>query len=147
MRTACTRVDQLFVRISCPIEGKSGTMPIYELKEQQNDPGIYIIIHTLISLIAMVTGLVVVFGMLAGHQLDAWTKWFLITAVATTITGFFFPLIHPGYRSGDYLAAFSRGDHLCPLPEASRRCLAVGLRDWCGYLSLFQSFCPDRAVV
>src|SRR4051812_20605802 len=91
MRTACTRVDQLFVRISCPIEGKSGTMPIYELKEQQNDPGIYIIIHTLISLIAIVTSLVVVFGMLAGHQLDAWTKWFLITAVATTITGFFFP--------------------------------------------------------
>src|SRR4051794_28426090 len=85
MRTACTRVDQLFVRISCPIEGKSGTMPIYELKEQQNDPGIYIIIHTLISLIAMVTGLVVVFGMLAGHQLDAWTKWFFITAVATTL--------------------------------------------------------------
>jgi hypothetical protein len=52
---------------------------------------IYTIIHTLISLIAIVTGLVVVFGMLAGHRLDGWTKWFLITAVATTITGFFFP--------------------------------------------------------
>src|SRR6476620_6127510 len=52
---------------------------------------IYTIIHTLISLIAILTGLVVVFGMLAGHRLDAWTKWFLITAVATTVTGFFFP--------------------------------------------------------
>ena len=52
---------------------------------------IYTIIHTLISLIAIFTGIVVVFGMLAGAQLNGWTKWFLITAVATTLTGFFFP--------------------------------------------------------
>jgi hypothetical protein len=52
---------------------------------------IYTIIHTLISLVAIFTGFVVVFGMLAGHRLDGWTKWFLVTAVATTITGFFFP--------------------------------------------------------
>src|SRR5216117_3320383 len=52
---------------------------------------IYTIIHTLIILVAIVTGIVVVFGMLAGNRLDGWTKWFLITAVATTITGFFFP--------------------------------------------------------
>src|SRR3981081_2583723 len=52
---------------------------------------IYTIIHTLISLAAIFTGLVVVFGMLTGNRLDGWTKWFLITAVATTVTGFFFP--------------------------------------------------------
>ena len=52
---------------------------------------IYTIIHTLISLIAILTGLVVVFGMLVGNRVDSWTKWFLITAVATTVTGFFFP--------------------------------------------------------
>src|SRR5438046_4158999 len=52
---------------------------------------IYTIIHTLISLIAIFTGIVVVLGMLAGAQLNGWTKWFLITAVATTVTGFFFP--------------------------------------------------------
>ena len=52
---------------------------------------IYTIIHTLISLIAIVTGFVVLFGLLAGKRLDGWTKWFLITAVATTVTGFFFP--------------------------------------------------------
>ena len=52
---------------------------------------IYTIIHTLISLIAIFTGLVVVFGMLAGNRVDGWTKWFLITAVLTTVTGFFFP--------------------------------------------------------
>ena len=52
---------------------------------------IYTIIHTLISLVAIFTGIIVLFGMLGGHRLDGWTKWFLITAVATTITGFFFP--------------------------------------------------------
>jgi hypothetical protein len=52
---------------------------------------IYTIIHTLISLVAIFTGLVVVSGMLGGDRLDGWTKWFLVTAVATTVTGFFFP--------------------------------------------------------
>jgi hypothetical protein len=52
---------------------------------------IYTIVHTLISLVAIFTGVVAVFGMLASSRLDGWTKWFLITAVATTVTGFFFP--------------------------------------------------------
>ena len=52
---------------------------------------IYTIIHTLISLVAIFTGIVVVLGMLAGCRLDDWTKWFMITALATSVTGFFFP--------------------------------------------------------
>lgn len=52
---------------------------------------IYTLLHVLISLIAIFTGIVVLFGMLSGKLLDGWTKWFLITAVATTVTGFFFP--------------------------------------------------------
>src|SRR2546422_2985518 len=52
---------------------------------------IYTIIHTLISLVGIFTGLIVLFGMLASKRLDGWTKWFLITTVATSVTGFFFP--------------------------------------------------------
>ena len=52
---------------------------------------IYTIVHTLISLVAIFTGIVVLFGMIAGKRLDGWTKWFLITTVATSVTGFFFP--------------------------------------------------------
>jgi len=52
---------------------------------------IYTIIHTLISLVGIFTGLVVLFGLLAGKRLDGWTKWFLITTVLTSVTGFFFP--------------------------------------------------------
>jgi hypothetical protein len=56
----------------------------------------------LISLVAIFTGFVVVFGMLAGKRLDGWTKWFLITAVATTVTGFFFPFhgLTPAFKLG-----------------------------------------------
>ena len=52
---------------------------------------IYTIIHTLISLVAILTGIVALFGMLSGRRLDGWTKWFLTTTVLTSVTGFFFP--------------------------------------------------------
>jgi len=52
---------------------------------------IYTIIHVLISLVGIFTGLIVLFGMLAGKRLDGWTKRFLITTVATSVTGFVFP--------------------------------------------------------
>ena len=52
---------------------------------------IYTIIHVIISLVGIFTGLVVLLGMLSGKHLDGWTKWFLITTVLTSVTGFFFP--------------------------------------------------------
>src|SRR5215472_10148375 len=52
---------------------------------------IYTIVHMLISLVAIFTGLVVLFGMIAGNRLNGWTKWFLTMAVLTTVTRFFFP--------------------------------------------------------
>jgi len=57
---------------------------------------IYTIVHVLISLAGIFTGLVVLLGLLAGKRLDCWTKWFLITTVATSVTGFGFPLHHFG---------------------------------------------------
>jgi hypothetical protein len=63
---------------------------------------IYTIIHTLISLVAIFTGFAVLFALLAGNRVDGWTKWFLITAVATTVTGFFFPFhgLTPAFNLG-----------------------------------------------
>ena len=52
---------------------------------------IYTIVHVLISLGGIFTGLIVLFGMLAGKRLDGWIKWFLATTVLTSVTGFFFP--------------------------------------------------------
>jgi hypothetical protein len=48
-------------------------------------------IHVVISLIGIFSGLVVMFGMLAGKPLDGWTMIFLLTTAATSMTGFFFP--------------------------------------------------------
>ena len=52
---------------------------------------IYTLLHVIISLIGIFSGLVVLFGLLGGKRLDCWTKWFLITTVLTSVTGFFFP--------------------------------------------------------
>jgi hypothetical protein len=48
--------------------------------------------HVVISLIGIVSGFVVVFGLLASKRLDGWTAVFLTTTVATSVTGFFFPV-------------------------------------------------------
>jgi hypothetical protein len=37
---------------------------------------------------------VVLFGLLAGRRFDGWTALFLTTTVATSVTGFFFPVHH-----------------------------------------------------
>lgn len=48
-------------------------------------------VHVVISLIGIVTGIVVLFGMLNGKRLDGLTAVFLATTVLTSVTGFLFP--------------------------------------------------------
>ena len=48
-------------------------------------------VHVVLSLIGIFSGLVVVFGLLAGKRLDGWTVLFLVTTVLTSVTGFLFP--------------------------------------------------------
>jgi hypothetical protein len=48
-------------------------------------------VHTALSLIALVAGIVVVIGLLAGRRFDGWIALFLLTAVLTSVTGFGFP--------------------------------------------------------
>lgn len=48
--------------------------------------------HVLISLVAIATGFVVLFGMLNAKRLEGWTSIFLVTTVATSLTGFGFPI-------------------------------------------------------
>jgi hypothetical protein len=49
------------------------------------------LIHVLLSLIGIVSGFVVVAGMFDSRRLESWTVVFLITTVATSVTGFLFP--------------------------------------------------------
>ena len=52
----------------------------------------FTILHVAISLIAIVSGLVVLFGMLGARRLPSWTALFLVTTILTSVTGFMFPI-------------------------------------------------------
>ncbi len=51
----------------------------------------YTILHVILSVIGIATGLVAVGGLLAGNRLPITTAVFLITTLATTLGGFLFP--------------------------------------------------------
>ena len=51
----------------------------------------FTLIHVLISLLAITSGLVVMYGLLTNKRLDGWTAVFLTTTALTSLTGFFFP--------------------------------------------------------
>jgi hypothetical protein len=53
---------------------------------------VFTIVHVAISLIAIVSGVIVLFGMLASNRLVGWTGLFLFTTVLTSGTGFMFPI-------------------------------------------------------
>jgi hypothetical protein len=54
----------------------------------------FTLVHVVLSLVGIGSGFVVLFGLLAGKRLDAWTALFLATTVATSVTGFGFPVDH-----------------------------------------------------
>jgi hypothetical protein len=53
-----------------------------------------VVMHVLISLLGIASGLVVVIGLLAVRRLHGWTALFLTTTVATSVTGFVLPADH-----------------------------------------------------
>ncbi len=62
----------------------------------------FTIVHVVLSLIGILTGFIVVLGMLAAKRLSGVTALFLVTTVATSVTGFFFPYhgVTPGIVIG-----------------------------------------------
>ena len=51
-------------------------------------------VHIVLSLVGIVFGFVVMFGLLAAKRLDRWTALFLASTVATSVTGFAVPFVH-----------------------------------------------------
>ena len=62
----------------------------------------FTLVHVIISLVGIGSGIIVTFGLLTGKRLDGWTALFLATTVATSVTGFFFPFDHllPSHKVG-----------------------------------------------
>jgi hypothetical protein len=48
-------------------------------------------VHMLLSLIGILSGLVILLGLLTADPMNGWTRLFLATTLATSVTGFFFP--------------------------------------------------------
>lgn len=59
-------------------------------------------VHVIISLIAIVSGLLTVSGMARGQRTDGWTGLFLLTTVLTSLSGFLFPFdrLLPSHQVG-----------------------------------------------
>ena len=55
------------------------------------DLPMFTLIHVVISVLGIITGLVVVGGLMAGARMDGWTAFFLATTILTSVTGFGFP--------------------------------------------------------
>lgn len=51
----------------------------------------FTLVHVLISLAGIVSGFVVMYGLLTNKREDGWTAVFLITTVLASLTGFLFP--------------------------------------------------------
>jgi hypothetical protein len=97
-------------------------------------PGLspFTVVHVLLSLIGILSGLVVLYGLLAAKRLDGWTLLFLATTAATSVTGFFFPFhgITPaiilGILSLTVLAAASAGRYARHLAGSWRLIYVIG---------------------
>ncbi len=57
------------------------------------DPKTYLLVHVLLSLVGIFSGLVVVGGLIAGVRFARWVSLFLATTLLTSLTGFGFPFV------------------------------------------------------
>src|SRR5215469_1592636 len=64
--------------------------------------GAFTLLHVVITLVAIGSGLIVVGGMFASHRLPLTTALFLLTTALTSVTGFLFPIhgLTPALRVG-----------------------------------------------
>jgi hypothetical protein len=54
----------------------------------------FTLVHVLISLVGIASGLLVLYGLIKGKRFDGATAIFLVTTVLTSLTGFLFPFTH-----------------------------------------------------
>jgi hypothetical protein len=109
--------------------------------------GAFTILHVIITLVAIGSGLVVVGGMLASHKLPVTTALFLLTTALTSLTGFLFPIhgFTPALGVGVFGLCDPSGRAVCFIQRALGRGMAPGLRDHRDRIALFKLLCSSRA--
>jgi hypothetical protein len=92
----------------------------------------FTLVHVAISLIGIAAGFGALAGWRAGKLLPGWTSWFIVMTVATSVTGFFFPIhgFTPGLGVGVIsLVALIAGD-VCDLLPAAGGAVAGSVCDY-----------------
>jgi len=93
----------------------------------------FTLVHTVLSLVGIVAGLVVAGGLATGTRLDRWAAVFMVTTVLTSVTGFGFPFdkVLPSHVVGIVslvvLAAAIVADYVKHRAGAWRTTYAVGV--------------------
>ena len=105
-------------------------------------------VHVVLSLIGILSGLVVVFGLLGGKRLDGWTALFLVTTGANERDRVSFSVSQVFAIAWDrHRIAGGAGDcHLCAVRPATRRGLAPWLRGQCRDCAVSECVRIDRAA-
>jgi hypothetical protein len=119
---------------------------------------VFTFVHVLLSVIGIASGLVVISGLLRGRERGGWTALFLVTTVATSVTGFGFPVdrLLPSHIVGiislGILAATIVGRYPMQLKGAWRwvyvigAALALYLNVFVGVVQAFQKVSALRAL-
>jgi hypothetical protein len=84
-----------FARV--PVSGARRTIYLHDSKYQGThmpiDLPAYTLIHVVLSVVGIISGLVAVGGLMAGVRFNRWIGLFLATTLLTTVTGFGFPFV------------------------------------------------------
>ena len=109
----------------------------------------FTILHVAISLLAIVSGLIVLSGMLGARRLPGWTALFLFTTVLTSVTGFMFPIngLTPAIVFGLISIVILAMALVGALRAAPGRGVEMDLRHDSAGRALFKCVRFDRAVV
>jgi hypothetical protein len=118
----------------------------------------YTLIHVILSLIGIASGLVVVAGLIGAKRLPGWTALFLATTILTSVTGFGFPnvTVTPGIVVGIIslvvlavalaaLYVFHLAGHWRWIYVASA-VIALYLNSFVGVVQSFQKVAPLHAM-
>src|SRR5262245_11302645 len=109
--------------------------------------GAFTLLHVIITLVAIGSGLIVVGGMFASHKLTGTTALFLLTTALTSVTGFSFSYsqLHAGFGCR-YPGLRDPGDRaVCFIQRAPAGRMAPDLRNHCDRIDLSERLRSGRA--
>jgi hypothetical protein len=109
--------------------------------------GAFTLLHVIITLVAIGSGMIVVGGMFASHRLPLTTAMFLLTTALTSVTGFLFshPRSHAGFACRYLGLCDFSGRAVCSIQRASGGRMALDLRGHRCRIALLKRFCSSRA--